>query len=248
MMEEEKYPIFDGRIKHSFTCQVAGPSRSGKSTFVRNLLLHQGSVIDVVFDYILIILGTDSSVNPLLNNLRNDFPDKVTVMELNSLYSSRDEMMRSFPADVKRLLDEQSKSGREGCIVFDDLMNELSESDLLLDLFTKLSSHYKISIIYITQNVFFKGKRSGDNVTMYRNTHLLVLFRNPLDNTVLSTISKRIAPAGSVSKLNRMLVHILEKHRYVVIHGNLAHPKELQFQTELFNDEPVRHQVVYEPC
>lgn len=240
------YPTLNGQTKHPFTCQVAGPSRSGKSTFVRNLLLHQNCVIDVEFDYIIIVMGTEASANPILASLQSDLPISVTVMDINAMYSSRAEMVRSLSDDMKTILDKESQAGRKGCIVFDDLMNELSESDLLLDLFTKISSHYNISTIYITQNVFFKGKRSGDSSTLYRNTHLLVLFKNPLDNSVTSIISKRLVPAGKISTLNTLLNTVLTKYRYVAIYGDMNTDTQLQFRTELFNNDPVQHQRVFQ--
>ena len=55
--------VYDGRLKHPFTCVVSGPSRSGKLTFVRNLLLKQDHLIDTAFDYVFIFLGTDTSEN-----------------------------------------------------------------------------------------------------------------------------------------------------------------------------------------
>ena len=47
--------------KHPFTCVVAGPSGSGKLTFVRHLMLSQEKIIDAQFDYIYIFIGTDVS-------------------------------------------------------------------------------------------------------------------------------------------------------------------------------------------
>ena len=75
---------------------------------------------------------------------------------------------------------------------FDDLMSELSECRLLVDLFTKFSSHYSLTIIHITQNVFFKsvGKHGTDNVTIFRNTQVLVLFWTPMDMSMLMMIAK----------------------------------------------------------
>ena len=71
-------------------------------------------------------------------------------------------------------------------------MSELSECGLLVDLFTKFSSHYSLTIIHITQNVFFKsvGKHGTDNVTIFRNTQVLVLFQTPMDMSVLMMIAK----------------------------------------------------------
>ena len=52
---------------------------------------------------------------------------------------------------------------------------------ILLDLFTKMSSHYNTSVIHITQNLFHKGsgKHSSDHVGVYRNSHITMLFNNP---------------------------------------------------------------------
>ena len=87
--------------------------------------------------------------------------------------------------------------GKKGCVIFDDLMSELSECGLLVDLFTKFSSHYSLTIIHITQNVFFKsaGKHGTDNVTIFRNTQVLVLFQTPMDMSMLMMIAKQISHA-----------------------------------------------------
>ena len=55
--------VYDGQIHHPFRCLVAGPSQSGKSTFVCNLLIHQDDIIDVTFDHVIIVLGTDTDKN-----------------------------------------------------------------------------------------------------------------------------------------------------------------------------------------
>ena len=48
--KNEEETVMDAQMHHPFRCLVAGPSQSGKSTFVRNLLLHQNDIIDVCFD------------------------------------------------------------------------------------------------------------------------------------------------------------------------------------------------------
>ena len=238
---------YDGQIHHPFTCMVAGPSGSGKSTFVRNLLLRQGTITDVEFDYVFIVIGTEARVNKVLSELQTRYPLKVSLIELLKAYPSRADMMAKFPADLKMALKKKSEQGQKGCVIFDDLMSELSECGLLVDLFTKFSSHYSISTIHITQNVFFKsnGKHGTDNVTIYRNTHVLVLFNNPIDNSVVSTVAKQISPS-KFAKLNAMLQEIVQRHRYIVIYGHFDRPNELKFVTDLFAEHPVPHQTVYE--
>jgi len=76
----------------------------------------------------------------------------------------------------------EKMKGMKGCVVVDDLMNELERCDMLKDLFTKYSSHANITTIHITKNVFYKvsWKHASDNVTIYRITHVLVVFDTPM--------------------------------------------------------------------
>ena len=84
--------VYDGRLKHPFTCVVAGPSRSGKSTFVRNLLLKQDCLIDTAFDYVIIFLGTDMSENNTISTLDRVLPQRVYLVEVKNVYWTREEL------------------------------------------------------------------------------------------------------------------------------------------------------------
>lgn len=239
--------IYDGQIHHSFNCLVAGPSGCGKSTFVRDLLKRQKEIIDIEFDYIVIVIGTGAEENEIFLNFVKENPGKCKIVELKKLYPSRQTMASQFPIDFKYMVTQKKKRGLKGCVVFDDLMSELAECGILVDLFTKFTSHYDISTIHITQNLFSKsgGKHAGDNVTIYRNCHVLVVFRNPLDNTIISTIAHRLSPSR-FTDLVAMLTHITEVHRYVVIFGDFKRSANLKFVTDLFQTNPVPHQKVFE--
>ena len=103
-------------------------------------------------------------------------------------------------------------------------------------------------MIHITQNLFHKGsgKHLSDHVGVYRNSHIIVLFDNPLDNHPLWTVAARLVRKGS-GTLSQMLEEIAEKHRYVVIHGGMDWPKKLRFTTDLFGKMGgVEKQIVYE--
>ena len=243
----DKHKIYDGQIHHSFNCLVAGPSGCGKSTFVRNLLDHQGSIIDIEFDYVIVIIGTGANENEILSNLVRENSSKYKMVELKKLYPSHEAMTKQFPTDFKYMVTKKKERGLKGCVIFDDLMTELSDCGILVDLFTKFTSHYDISTIHITQNLFSKsgGKHGSDNVTIYRNCHVLVLFKTPIDKTVISTIARRLSPTQSAD-LRVMLTHITENHRYVVIFGDFSRPDILRFVTDLFEKNPVPHQKVFE--
>ena len=46
--KNEEETVVDAQMHHPFRCLVAGPSQSGKSTFVHNLLLRQNDITDSV--------------------------------------------------------------------------------------------------------------------------------------------------------------------------------------------------------
>ena len=83
MTHKNEETVVDTQMHHPFRCLVAGPSQSGKSTFVRNLLLWQNDIIDICFDYVTIILGTEANNNEILSSLKDELrPGVVEIIEL----------------------------------------------------------------------------------------------------------------------------------------------------------------------
>ena len=62
----------------------------------------------------------------------------------------------------------------------DDLMDEGGNDKKVLDLFTKDSHHRNITVIYLLQDLFPRGKYAK---TILRNAHYIVVFKNPHDQT-----------------------------------------------------------------
>ena len=72
-------------------------------------------------------------------------------------------------------------------LVIDDLMSETNSE--INELFTKGSHHQNISVIFITQNLFYTEK---DTRTMNLNTHYIVLFKNPRDATQVAHFGRQM--------------------------------------------------------
>ena len=245
MTHKNEETAVDAQMHHPFRCLVAGPTQSGKSTFVCNLLLWQNDIIDIHFDYVTIVLGTEANKNEILSSLKDELrPGLVEIIELKKLYETAELMKKTFLVNLSILL-RTKQTGKKRDVIFDDLMSELSECGLLLDLFSKYSSHYDLTTIHIMQNVFFKvgGKHGSDHVTIYRNTHVLVLFKNPLDNTVIHTIAQHISRRKKYGELVDMVHHVLDLQRYIVVMGDLkTSPK---YHTDIFATDPIPQQTIY---
>jgi hypothetical protein len=70
-------------------------------------------------------------------------------------------------------------------------MSELGSDTKLTKLFTKGSHHRNVSIIFIVQNIFHKGKEMRE---ISLNAHYLVLFKNPRDRSQVVHLGRQLYP------------------------------------------------------
>lgn len=119
----------DGTLKHPFTCLLAGPTQSGKSTFAKRMIRHASELIH----------PTPEEIIWYFSEWQDGYTEIKGVTFREGLPT-----MEEF-ADKKRRL-----------IVLDDLMEETDKR--VTALFTKGSHHNNVSIIHIVQNVFSKNK------------------------------------------------------------------------------------------
>jgi hypothetical protein len=89
--------------------------------------------------------------------------------------------------DVGNLPDLDNLDPREKhFIILDDLMDETDQS--VASLFTKKSHHKNISVMYIVQNLFHRGKHHR---TISHNAHYMVLFKNLTDVSQIMALAHR---------------------------------------------------------
>ena len=76
-------------------------------------------------------------------------------------------------------------------LVLDDLMQEVSNSKDMVDLFCQYSHHMGISVMYVTQNLYQQGKFSR---TIALNTHVLVLLKSMRNASQISCFARQLYP------------------------------------------------------
>mgnify|MGYP001827290559 CR=1 FL=1 len=236
----------NGAFQHPFTCIVSGPSGSGKTTFVANLLTSR-TLVDTTFTHISIYIGTRLRDNPIFEKLLHTFGSSVMrVVEVNTVYSEQKKLQETFASDFVR---DMLQLGPNGCVIFDDLMQELSSANILADLFSKHSSHLGISVLHLTQNIFHSGKKQTEHRTVYINSHHLVLFKLPLDSTVFSNLAKRLSGGDrkQYKSILKLMHDVTDRFRYIIVSGNLKRNNLIRYTSDIFNTEPFPYQRVFIP-
>ena len=101
--------VVDAQMHHPFRCLVAGPSQSDKSAFVHNLLLWQNDIIDIHFDYVTIVLGTEANKNEILFSLRDELrPGVMEIIELKKLCETAELMKKNISSDFEHFVKNKA--------------------------------------------------------------------------------------------------------------------------------------------
>ena len=203
----------DVRLKHAFTCTVAGPTSSGKTWFVFRLIKHADSMITPPPEKIMYCYGEFQPVFA-----------EIPGVEFHEGLPSVDR----FDGKQRVLL------------IIDDLMNEADKN--VCDIFTKLSHHRNVSVIFISQNLFHKNKFIR---TMNLNTHYIVMFKNPRDAGQVATLARQMYPGKSKFVIEAYEDATKEPYGYLLIDLRPDTNERYRIRTKIFPDD--ERQYVYVP-
>lgn len=152
---------------------ISGGTQSGKTYFVHKLLQNvKGMFSDVPVSQILYCYG-------IYQDLFDEMQTRIPHFTLHQGLPSKEE------------IENFSMNQKHSLIVLDDLMHLVGQSPEMELLFTQGCHHRKLSVIFITQNIFQQGKHSR---TIALNTHYLILFRNLRDASQVSHLGRQLFP------------------------------------------------------
>ena len=200
----------DLRIHCNRTMCIAGPSHSGKTTFVMELLDHRNEVFDCTPNRVVWCFGIyQHALNSMLEEkgyvLHNDI---ISTSEIQ-------------PYDI---------------IVLDDLFHEGKNSQDVTAMFTRAAHHKPCFIIFIMQNLFPPGK---DSRTRSLNTHYLVIFKNPRDKSQVEFLARQILPRNPKTLIHIFEAATESPHSYLFLDLTQECPDRFRFRSHLF-EKPLR--------
>lgn len=156
-------------FKHPFSMVVAGPTMSGKTTFIKDLL-HYPAYIQPTPRKIIWCYGAF-----------NEQQFRIILKDSN------------YPIQFHEGLpniDDISPDDNV-FIILDDLMTSVGKSAEIARLFTQGMHHKNISVALIVQNVFHQGRKMRD---ISLNTKYFILFKTPRDASQINILSRQIFP------------------------------------------------------
>lgn len=191
--------------KHPFTCLISGPTGCGKTQFTFRLIENANVIIEPPPEKIVWCYGVYQESFSKLPKV--EFHDGLPDISI-------------FDGKLKTLL------------VLDDLMHETD--DRVTKIFTKISHHMDVSVLYLTQNLFFGGKQ---NRTIGLNAHYLVLFRNPRDATQVAHLARQMYPGKSKFLIEAFKDATIKPYSYMLLDLKSDTDDKFRVRTNIFPNE-----------
>ena len=204
-------------IKPTSTICITGPSKCGKTFFVINLLKNRRTVYQNG-DYPIRILFCYAVYQTAYEELR----DEVDGIQFHE----------GLP-DIQTV--NQFADDRHNLIVLDDMMKEALNNRSIEKLFTVGSHHRKLSVCFISQNLFEGGKHAR---TISLNTEYYVVFKNPRDGGQLATLARQMGnhyPQAIVEAYNDITRRTPYGYLFLDMTQNCS--EDLRIRTKIFPDE-----------
>lgn len=194
----------DFRLKSDRVMCVSGPSQSGKTQFVLNLLDRRNELFKTPLNKVLWCYGIRD------NRLQQTLEEK-------GYYS------------LQGLPKEHDIDPHSVCVL-DDLLSESETSKEVTNMCIRAAHHKPCFVILISQNLFPGGKEAR---TRSLNTHYYVIFKNPRDHLQFEVLARQISPKNS-KKLLAIYEDATERpHGYLFIDFTQDCPDEIRYRTNI---------------
>lgn len=194
---------------------VVGPSHSGKTTFVLDLLDRRFEIFDCKPNRVVWCYG-------------------IYQHDLNKKLQSKGYVVHGDIINVSEIQPND-------IIVLDDLLNESRNSQDVTAMFTKAAHHKPCFIIFIMQNLFPPGKEAR---TRSLNTHYYTIFKNPRDKSQVEFLARQILPRNPKTLLQIFEDATEKAHSYLFLDFTQECPDKYRFRTNLFEKPMIVYQVL----
>lgn len=198
----------DLRLKCPFSMIVCGPSNCGKTTWVVELLRKRKEVFNKESDNVIWFYKVWQDSYERNKDIVNHFEQGMCTMEW---------------------LETNAKPNTT--IVIDDMASEATDDTAKI--FTVGSHHFKVNVIFMTQNLFPKNKSFRD---ISLNTTYLTLFKNVNDKLQISTFAARYAPGKTKSFMNIYKAITQRPHTYMLLDNHQETDDNCRIMSNYLNE------------
>ena len=210
-------------FQHPTSMIISGNSGSGKSVFVSNLLRQQKfcpQIENIYWFY--------RMYQPLYDELQREG------------YNIK--FIEGIPEDLSKpkFFDKTNNN----LAIIDDLHLEQSSSKHIAQLFCNSGRLSNTSVIFITQNLFFKQSFGRD---IRLNANVIVCFKNPQDRQQLAILGRQVFPRKETFFSEAVDECFSRPYGYIVLDLDHQTPDRFRVRTNIFGESEPGKTIVLVP-
>jgi hypothetical protein len=198
------------------TILIAGPTFSGKSFLAANIIRQQSDIFSIKPTQILYCY---SQYQPLFTQLEDEISN---LKFIKGLPNSQD-------------IETLTKDSPHSLCILDDLMSEVISSQFCLHLATRVSHHAKMSLIYITQNLFANSRFSR---SLNLNMAYSIICKNPKEYVQVKEFARRLGGNSNHAMMEAYDDILKQPFGYLLVDLNSKSNDHYRFRTNIFT-EPI---------
>ena len=208
-------PPFDLRFKCPANYFLAGSTQSGKTSWLLEFFKQQP--VTQPIKHLIYYYSDDDKAHEKFKAIPN----------LNIKFR------QGCPETLEEIKDEIRQFPKEDhkAIVFDDLYNDLR--DYMNTLWTVTGSHTKTSCFLLAQSLY--GSKQLRLLSL--NSMYCIVFRNPRDQRVFTTLASQVAPSKSALLKKALQLATQRPWGYCVLDFGVSSNDMLRFRTNIFKHE-----------
>ena len=134
----------------------------------------------------------------------------------------------------KEKLEEWTKDGEDLLLILDDLVYRVIQSFDYMELFSIYVHHLKISVIFISQNLFPQGKYSR---VISLNCQYLVLFKNPRDNFQIRYLATQLYPRNTSYFIDAYEKATQKPYSYLLVDLSVSGNRDYALRGDIFPND-----------
>jgi hypothetical protein len=194
--------------------------------------------LELIHPFRMIVAGPSGCGKTVFTNalIKSHLIDDINFNEIIWCYSEIGSLRDRIPYVTYQegLPSVEQYDGTRKLVILDDLMHETNTD--IAKLFTKMSHHRNVSVILITQNVFFQSKNSRD---ISLNNNYLVIFKNPRDKAQVMHLAKQIRPGQTKFFMKSFEDATETPHGYLFIDFKPRTPEIQRLASDITHEHPM---------
>ena len=201
----------DIRFKENFKIFLCGPSRCGKTVFIKDLLENMSSITKQNISKVIYVYKVWQSI----------FEDMHSQGLVNIFLEEKDNIIEK----IKNLA-----YGETSLIIFDDLINSKNLEEIS-NLFVVDGRHSNYSLIFTSQRMFVNNEYFRQ---ISNNCDYIIAFRNPRNYSEIRTLAQQLTPIG-LDLLDIYTKATKDPFSYLLINLTQECNEDLKFISHLFD-------------